>query len=275
MAAARAARAAAALLLLCGAWTEVRAQDCGAPALGAQTGALRSHWEEFDAQGRSLVRERGTLRRTALSLDLPCGPRTWSAQLGWSRGTRDYDGVSNTGLPLASSSRIATTDLALQGLQALDHGWSAGLRLNHRRQRRVIADSGAVLGYPERLTYWQAGLGLRHERALTPALTLSATAWAGGGPGGQLSVQLPRTDPARLKLGRSRFVELGLQIGSAPPPSPAPGWSWQAGWHYLWERLDAGPAQALTRNGIPVGGAAQPRTEQRRQGLDLTLQYRF
>lgn len=264
-----------AALLLGGAWAEVRAQDCVAPALGAQAGALRSHWEEFDAQGRSLVRERGTLRGTALSLDLPCGPRTWSAQLGWSRGTRDYDDLSNTGLPLASRSRIAATELALQGLQALDDGWSAGLRLSHRRLRRVIADSGAVLGYPERFAYWQAGLGLRHERALTPALVMSATAWAGGGPGGHLSVQLPRTDPARLKLGRSRFAQLGLQIGSAPPPSPTPGWSWQAGWHYLWERLDAGPAQALTRNGIPVGGAAQPRTEQRRQGLDLAVQYRF
>lgn len=130
-----------------------QALACQVPLPGLETGALRSHWEEFDAQGRPLVRERGLLRRDALTLELPCGNLTWSAQWARSQGSRAYDGVSNLGRPVTTTSAIDASEIALQGLQALDAHWSWGLQLRHRRLRREIAGSGAVLGYAERFSY--------------------------------------------------------------------------------------------------------------------------
>lgn len=265
------ALAALAALLACG----TQAKACQAPEPGLEAGALRSRWEEFAAQGRLLVREQGTLRRTALALTLPCGPLTWSLHGAWSQGGRDYDGVSNTGIAVTSHSTIDDSELVLQGMQALDDRWSWGLRLGQRRLRREIAGSGAVLGYTERFSYGQAALGLRYQRLLRPDTALAATVWVGGGPGGRLAVQLPRTDPAVLTLGRSRLLQLALQVGRAEPAEPRPGWSWQLGLYYRRERMEAGPAQALTRNGIPIGAALQPRTVQTARGLELSLRYRF
>ncbi|WP_137895612.1 hypothetical protein [Ramlibacter sp. 2FC] len=63
--------------------------------------------------------------------------------------------------------------------------------------------------------------------------------------------------------------------GRAAPAEPRPGWSWQVGWYYQKERMGAGAARTLTRSGIPVGAALQPRTEQTARGIDFRLQYRF
>lgn len=263
-----------ALLLACAAGAPP-ALACQAPVPGLEAGALRSQWQEFDARGRPLVREQGLLQRGALTLELPCGALRWSAQWALGQGRRAYDGVSNLGQPVATASAIEASELALQGLQTLDAHWSWGLALRHRRLRREIAGSGAVLGYTERFSDWQAALVLRHERPLTPGTTLSASAWVGGGPGGRLALQLPRSDPAVLELGPSRWVRLALQIGRAEPPEPRPGWTWQLGLHYEKERMDAGPARSLVRGGQPAGAALQPRTVQSALGLQLSLRYRF
>ena len=249
--------------------------DCSGFALGAQAGVTRSVWEETSALGSLLVRERGTLRRTAITAEETCALWQWRLTLARSTGARAYDGVSNTSAPIQTQSALTITDTSAQAWTPAMSGWSGGLRLNHRKIDRTIAGTGRVLGYPERFSYWQAAAGLRQELALGPDLVVSGDAWLGGGPAGKMALQLPNADATELTLGSSRVAEIGLQIGSAPSAPNQTGWSWHARVDYQWQHMAAGPARALMRNGIPVGGAAQPATRQQTAGLGAAIQYRF
>lgn len=243
--------------------------DCAAPAWGAQTGLTRSQWDETSAQGRTLVRERGTLKSAGITADGACARWPWRLALTRSTGARAYDGVTSTNFPLQTSSSISITDVAAQVWTPALARWSGGLRVNHRQLDRDIASVGLVRGYPERFGYWQAAAGIRHETALGEALVLTGEAWIGGGPAGTMTLRLPNADPARLTLGSSRLVEIALQLGSAA------GWSWHARLDYQWQAIAAGPVATLFRNGVPVGGAAQPATRQQALGVGAAVQYRF
>jgi hypothetical protein len=249
--------------------------DCGLPVAGAQLGVTRSTWEETSALGRLLVREQGTLRRASVTADGACQGWQWRLALARSTGERAYEGVSNTSAPIQTHSGLAITDASAQGWTPAWSGWSGGLRLTHRRIDRDIASTGTVRGYPERFAYWQAATGIRQVWALTPTLVLSGDGWLGGGPAGTMALRLPNADATELTLGSSRVAELGLQISSAASAPDQTGWSWHARIDYQWQRMAAGPVKTLMRNGIPVGGAAQPATRQKTAGLGAGVQYRF
>lgn len=261
--------------LFLGSVSPVWSLDCSVPSWGVHTGVARSHWEEINAQGKSLVRERGALTRTGITAGGSCERWQWRLALARSEGRRTYDGVSTTNVPIQTYSNLAITDASVQGWAPITERWSGGLRLNHRTLHRNIASTGRVLGYPERFSYWQTAAGLRHELPLRPSVVISAEGWLGGGPGGSLSLKLPNADPAQLKLGNSRVVEVGLQVGSPALASDRRGWSWQVRMDYQRQGIAAGRATALTRNGVPVGGASQPETLQSALGVDVGAHYRF
>ena len=249
--------------------------DCAAPLWGAHTGLTRSQWDETSAQGRLLVHERGTLKSAGITADGACERWQWRLALTRSTGVRAYDGVTSTNFPLQTSSDISITDASAQVWTPAIAQWSGGLRVNYRQLDRDIAGVGLVRGYPERFTYWQASAGLRHEVALGDGLVVTGEGWIGGGPAGTMLLRLPNADPAQLTLGASRLAEIGLQIGS---PARAPGdagWSWHARVDYQWQAMAAGPATTLFRNGVPVGGAAQPATRQQALGVGAAAHYRF
>lgn len=249
--------------------------DCSAPSWEAHAGAVRSHWAENSTQGKSLVRERGTLTRAGLTANLSCDRWQWQLALARSEGQRTYDGVSTTNFPIQTHSDLAITDASILGWTPIAARWAGGLRLNHRTIHRDIASTGRVRGYPEQFAYWQAATGLRYERPLGPDLVLSAEGWLGGGGGGSLSLNLPNADKAQLRLGNSRLAEVALQI-SSPARAPAGrGWAWHVRTAYQWQGIAAGPATALMRNGVPVGSALQPETLQRALGLDIGVGYHF
>ena len=251
------------------------AADCGAPTLGALAGAERSQWEEFNAQGRSLLREQGTLQTVGLQLAGQCRTLDWAAHWALGRGDRDYDGMTNTGAPFQTHSRLQAQQLALQGWLPVHAGWALGAQLGYRHIQRDIAGQGSVRGYPERFGYWQAALGARYQRVLTEQLQLTVSGWAGGGPGGRVQVDLPRADPVTLPLGSSRLLALGVELGSPTVALVQPGWSWQLGVAYRHERIGAGDPRTLVRNGLPVGSALQPRIVQRHLGASAGATYRF
>jgi hypothetical protein len=56
------------------------AMDCGKPTLGLDAGREHSHWAERDAQGATVLTERGWLDRVALAAGGQCGAATWEAQ---------------------------------------------------------------------------------------------------------------------------------------------------------------------------------------------------
>ena len=249
--------------------------NCSAPTLGALAGAERSQWQEFNAQGKSLLREQGTLKAAGLQVAGRCHTVDWSAHWTLARGDRDYDGMTNTGAPFQTHSRLQAQHLALQGWLPVRSGWSLGTQLGYHHIERDIASQGSVLGYPERFGYWQAALGARYQAALGERLQLTVTGWAGGGPGGRVRVELPRADPVTLPLGASRLLALGVALGSPAAALAQPGWTWQLGLAYRHERISAGEPRTLVRNGLPVGAALQPRIVQRHLGTTAGVTYRF
>ena len=252
---------------------------CGAPVLALDGGVQRSHWEEFNAQGRSLLREDGTLQVLGLSLGSDCSGVRWSARVGHAQGTRSYQGVTTLDAPIQTASRIEQTLGQIEALSPVGRNCSLGGRLGYRRIARDIAGVGDVLGYPERFADWQAAAGLRCTVAQSPALMLTLETWLGAGPQGTLLLRLPQADPATLRIGGSRLVQLGAQVGGrlATPGLAArqDAWTWQARLDYVAERFAAGASQAIFRNGVLVGAAAQPATRQSALRLEGALQYHF
>jgi hypothetical protein len=251
----------------------VVAQGCDSPSLGALTGVERSQWEEFDAQGRSLVRERGTLNVAGLQASGHCGTGDWTAQWTRSQGQRAYDGVTTTQLPLQTQSQLRAQALTLAAWLPLSQGWAVGSQFGYREVAREIASQGPVLGYPERFTYLQLALGARYQAALGERVHLTASGWLGGGPGGRVRVDLPRADPVTLSLGSHRLLELSLQLGGGP--AARLGWSWQAGVAYRCELTGAGTPEVIVRNGVPVGVAQQPRFVQQHLLATAVATYHF
>lgn len=257
----------------------VAAASVAPPALActwqanAEAGPLASRWHETDGDGRTLVRERGTLVMAAATLAAEgCRYGPWSATLSHSRGNRHYDGQANNGAALQTHSRLQHSGLALQAMPWGDETWRLGARLRWQRIDRDIQSTAAALGYPERFDTLQAAVvaGLSGPRGASP-LRWDLQLAVGGGPGGHLKLQLPGLDAATLRLGSSRLAQ--LELGLQGPLAGA--WHWRAGLSAHAEHAGAGPAKAITRNGQIVGAASQPATRQHSLGLTLALQHAF
>lgn len=246
---------------------------CRMPELSVDAAAVHSRWREFDAQQRRLLLEQGTLRRSGLGVSSNClGGET---MLAWRRtvGTRDYDGLSNVGAPIQTVSQLRADEWQLSHRQPIAGPWSLSARLSSYRLHRDLAGVGAVQGYPEQFTYWQAALGARLALPVGASLQLAADAWWGGGPAGRLALRLPTADPTSLSLGTTRSAELALRLQPRHPAGT--GWTWDAGIEQRLTLLAAGPPGALMRNGALVGGAAQPRTRQGEFALGGRVGLRF
>lgn len=251
----------------------VAASGCDTPALGTVAGIEQSRWEELDTHGKSLVRERGTLKLAGLQGSGRCGAVEWTAQWARSQGGRSYDGLTTTQAPLQTHSHVRAQTLTLAAWLPVHNSWAVGAQFGHRQIQRDIASKGSVLGYPERFDYWQAALGMRYQTALAEGLRLTASGWFGAGPGGRVRVDLPRADPVTLPLGSSRLLALGLQLDGGETAQS--GWSWQAGVAYRREEIGAGMPETISRNGVTVGAALQPRVVQQHFGATAILKYRF
>ncbi|WP_367849096.1 hypothetical protein [Rhodoferax sp. WC2427] len=251
-----------------------KAAECGATDLSLLAGVQHSRWQEFDARGRKLVDESGLLHHTGLQLEGDCASLQWAAQWSQGRGTRDYDGVSSANQPIQTTSRLSLQRVQLQAWAPVAERWAVGARLGWTQWDRDLASVGPVQGYPEQFRTIQAAVGVRYILADVGGLRWTLSSWLGGGPGGTLYLQLPNTDAARLRLGHSQMAQLGVQL-ELPESVHRTGWSWRLGWQMQQEQMRAGPSHAITRNGILVGGAAQPKTRQTSMGLDGALRYRF
>lgn len=264
------------------------AMDCGAPTLGLAAGREHSHWAEREGRGTTVLTERGWLQHMALTGSGYCGLASWQAQWARSQGTRNYDGQTQTGTPVQTSSRLRVDALTLSawlppGILALTNlqdtqptrPWAWGARVGWRQTDRRIASTTSALGYPERFRVWQLALGARWRLHEAATWQMSASGWAGGGPGGTAQVSLPNADPLTLPLGHNRLLALGLQLDGGTHTERPGAWSWQLRLESQLETTAAGAARAVTRNGVPVAVAWMPEIRQRQTVLSAELNRRF
>jgi hypothetical protein len=71
------------------------------------------------------------------------------------------------------------------------------------------------------------------------------------------------------------MVQLGLQIGGKLSGGLTDRWGWQLRLDQVAERFAAGAGQAIFRNGLLIGGAAQPETHQSALSLLGVLRWDF
>jgi len=254
---------------------QARAQTCGPVRIDAGLGQLASSWQEYDNQQRRLLRESGLLSVLQIGVQAECFGLGWEAGLHHAQGQREYVGNITTGGTIQTSSSIEQTELRVEGRKVIAPQWWLGGRLAYQQIERDLASAGAVLGYPELYRYWRAALGTGYRLWQGTDSRLLGDAWIGGGPGGRMLLRLPGDDPATLSLGSSRHVNIGLEWWSQRPPGGTPGWSWHLRLEHGLEQIEAGSAQAITRNGIVVGAALQPKTRISGTGLSASLSYYF
>lgn len=252
----------------------VQAEYCGAPVASAELGTERSQWEERNAQGQRLVREVGTLRHQRLAGSLRCAGAEWTLAWGLSQGERRYEGLTNTGTTVVTSSGVRTQDVLLSAWLPVQGAWSVGGRMGQAQTQRNLHSTATALGFPETFRHWHAGLGLRFQQPLGDDLLFTVIGWLGAGPGGSVRVELPGYAPARLPLGSSRMVALGLELSS--PLSMLPkGWRWSSGLSVRHEAFNAGDAQVLLKAGLPSGSAWQPESLHRQLSWSVGISHAF
>lgn len=245
---------------------------CQTPWLALDAGIEGSRWEETGSLGYTLVNESGTLRSVSLSLGTACDGFDGLVRVLRASGHRGYEGVTSVNAPVRTRSEIEQYGVELQGFVPLSAHWSGAGRAALRRTDREIIGVGRVQGYPERFVNAEVAAGARFAMAPGADWHWSAVVWLGAGPPGRLELRLPGTDPAELRLGASRSLELDLQAQGA---LAAPGWQWQARLTHRREEWQAGEPQVVTRQGVPVAGAVQPATRQSAWRLQAGLRIDF
>lgn len=253
-------------------WLQPSRAACAAGAVALTAGAQDSRWNEHDAEGRRLLSEQGRLPEASIAFNAACGP--WSAELSWRHavGKRDYEGFSNHGAAVQTHSSLRLDEWALSLQRPVLDGVSLGIRAQRQETQRELASAGKVLGYPERHEHWVYAMGLLSEGAAWGESRWHLAAWLGGGPGGQVRVDLPIADEITLRTGTMRQGELQLKWLSAPW---AEGWRSSLGLRWRGERVGAGEAATLWRQVVAVGGALQPRHDVRTASLEVGVQHSF
>jgi hypothetical protein len=253
-------RFAAALLAAGAAVATARAEEwCGPPAVSVHSGVDRSRWDEYNAAGQRLVRETGALHRHRLAAHRVCAHADWTLAWSFSQGERGYDGQTNKGARVLSSSDLRTHELQLSAWLPMQGAWSLGAQAGWSQTRRELRSTTTALGFPEQFRHWGAELGLRVQQPLGDSLVASASAWVGGGPGGAVRVGLPGYAPVNLPLGSHRTAAVGLAL-SAPSGSDAQGWRWSGALVVQRQAFRAGEARVLSKAGQAVGTAWQPQS---------------
>jgi len=229
-----------------------------------------SDWNEFDASGRKLVHESGTLQGVELSAGLRCGNWNLQGQLSQLDGSRLYVGQTSTGVPVTSRSALRQRQGHLQASLNVTDAWQLGGRLSGQTLWRDIASAGGASGYPERFDWTLLSLGAQWKTALGPG-QLTLAAWAGTQLASSLVLTLPGRDQATLPLGSISQTELAA--GWRTQLSPA--WHLQADVHYRRTDIDQGADVVIRREGIPVGMAHQPRTSMVDMPIAIRIGYEF
>jgi len=245
---------------------------CDDRSLAAQAAYLSnsSEWFEFNAAGRELVHETGTLQGMELAMDLRCADWQWQGAVALFDGVRRYDGETSMGVPVISQSAIRQLHGHVQTTLPVSDAWRLGARLSGQTLWRDIASAGGATGYSERYEWMLASLGAQWRSGLGPGQIMLAL-WTG------TALQ------SGMLLSHPSFAQTRLPLGSITQYELSAGWRtrWRAAWSlqleaaYRQTDMAQGAQAILTRSGVPVGVAHQPRTSMVDMPLGVRINYEF
>jgi len=243
----------------------------GAGTLAIRGGLLDFDLQEFDQQGDRLVHESGPLY--GIDADVAFRSRQTEIRFGvaYYGGDVDYDGQTQTRVPINSSTREQLVDLSLMVVYHLPSVVAPALSLyggpGFRYWRRDIQSAGMASGLDESYRWWkfQAGMEMawsqeknrwildgRVIRALSPEVEINFG---------------DRFDSADLNLG-DRW---GWRVGGRWIRVLSPRLEATLDLSYQRQRLGNSNTETLKRNGAPVGSVYQPRIEMKNLGVLIGL----
>jgi len=244
-----------------------RVYDVGSVALRA--GILGFDVKEFDRQGKRLVHESDPLYGVDIALGLRRRQFGVKLDAAYYAGDVDYEGQTQAGTPINSSTDERFVDVSVTGVYQLASVPAVSVYAGpgYRYWRREIQSVGASAGLDETYRWWklQAGMNIGWMRAKNH--------WVFDGS--VIRVLSPGVD---VDLG-NRFDTAGLNLGDR--------WGWRVGgrwirmlsprlavtfdFFYERQRLGKSGTQTLRRNGSPVGSIFQPRIEMTNSGILVGL----
>lgn len=243
------------------------------------SGALELSWRDYDARettpaGFVLNHERGDVSGPAVGLVVRGTSGQWALQAAHEAGDLVYDGFTQFGLPLRTSTSLGVNRLAL--------GWVPweprlgpvtlwpGLQLTRQRITRAIRASPLSTPLTEKLdtTFVHAGVSMR--LALSSRWSVQADGALGRPLAQRLLVDTAgiydkfTLRPAARTVGR-------FGAGIAWQPSSDLCASLRIG-HESWHFGSSG-SRVITRDGVAVGSATYPGSRQRLDGVALHIEW--
>lgn len=228
------------------------------------------HYQE-ESQGRVLNEETGWLPGVRADLERRAGGWFMRAAIEHHQGEVDYDGESNIGTPLTTTSDAAISDLILDlgGILPQETGelrWFAGA--GYHRWLREIASTSSVSGVDEtyRWPYWHVGAEYRWDDD-------SHRSWSAS-----FRVRQPVASEVKVDF-RGLYDTIELPLGERPGVRLQLGRSWALpsghvlraeGW-LDYSRIGRGPSRDLLRNGAPAGTVFEPDSDTWMLGLSLLI----
>ncbi len=218
----------------------------------------RDGWQEQDAQGRTLLRERGPLHGLRLGWGGRVQGADVEAQGQFLGGERHYLGLGSQGATLMTRSEVRDVNLRLGVQWPLANAWYAAVAVAPRQVQRTLRSTATAQGYRETWRWTLAEAGLRWQPDRRSGWALEAAAGWGLSP--SVRFTLPGMDPLTLHPGQGRSARAVALYRGALGGGGHPGWRWMAGLEATRLSFPASAAEPLTSNGLLRGGAAQPKT---------------
>lgn len=232
---------------------------------------MKLDFKEFDQQDRRLVQESGWLPGITAGAIARKQQVETRFRLSHYRSDVDYDGQTQSGTPISSSTHEKIWDFSASAAYRLPFPLQAYLYAGagYRHWDRDIQSLSFVAGLEETYHWWSYHGGLELN-------------WEKGGNRWSLDGRLLRTINPEVKIDfLDTFDSATLDLGER--------WGWRTELQWLhsftpkvssglglfYERLKLGKSdsEALTRNGTPAGTVFQPHSESRNYGITLELRH--
>lgn len=266
------------LALLVVASSGLAAQELGLPSTidekarwtAALTGGVwSSKWQENLSGSSRHVYERANLPVVAIELNRNTANDNVNYRLNSSYGKSSYDGWTSTGQAIMS-----TSDLEMRGARveyqwklSPDLGW--GFRVEYELFSRQINGVAAIKGYLEEYTRSSLLVGGTKAIQFTGGNSLNLAAWYGGGEGHKMRLTLDPYEPATVKLGSTRKMDVSATWQAPLDRNDQSKWDFIC--QLAFKRSETGQSEVggLKNQGRSVGTFIQPSTES--SGWQVTI----
>lgn len=252
-------------------WVAAAAAEPAPIAWEVSAGARHRTLTEWSDAGAKLLTEKGPMAQLQLGAQVVAP--AWPAlefEAGVRGGRLDYDGQTQAGAPVSTTSRHTDLELGAHWRPFPAAAWGeAWLGLDWLQARRDIASSPIAGGLNEKSTLVLPGIRWRSAAFAVPHTGNAKFQLEAGwrvSARHRLEVDyLGVFDNSSLRGGRRNEVTLGLNV------STSDAWQWGVAWSRA--RQSASNSVALFRAGALVGSVRQPRVKI--DDLSLSLTRRF